>query len=665
MNIKNPAGLSFDFLENGSIRSIEAAPIRISLKAGTPFTKAGSNLYLRKRTSPFEYTALLGPGSNSRFEILGDSYSAWGSWAGLDYECRLRLSEKSRSWQWRVDISNNSEDPAELDLFYVQDIGLKPISDGLTNEYYVSQYLERRILEDIHHGAVICCRQNMKEPTGHPWLMMACQERALAASVDGMTFYGKKSRETGIPEGLHSSRLGGEYAGESSVLTLQEAPFEIAAAGGHHQSVFCATYLPDHPLATSDADLERLPVLWSEFGEGNPDRNTREPRHPAANIFNTAGFMPVDDLSDEEIDRFFGKEKRHCETEDGKLISFFCEESTHVILRAKEILADRPHAHIMQAGAGFTPDENIVSTTSFAFGIFNSHLSQGNTNFNVFLSICNSQFDLEPEVGQRIIAEVDGRRYLLGVPSAFEMGLNHCRWIYKYGGHCFQVRTWTSKAVPQVNMDFKVLSGSKVKLLITHDFDRLNGWTMTAGSNRDEYIAKPKAGSMIAGKFPQARFRMIVQAGNADYRACGDEALYDDHKDHGSRLFVLDVRETDDFCVSFAAEVRAGFDAVRIDDPDRQWAQDRRDAQAAWQTLSLNLDLKSEHADILATREILPWFGMNALIHFLTPYGLEQFSGAAWGDPRYFTGADRLAADHGEICGSQDDTPQNLLESES
>ena len=26
-----------------------------------------------------------------------------------------------------------------------------------------------------------------------------------------------------------------------------------------------------------------------------------------------------------------------------------------------------------------------------------------------------------------------------------------------------------------------------------------------------------------------------------------------------------------------------------------------------------------------------PWFGMNALIHYLTPYGLEQFSGAAWG----------------------------------
>ncbi len=54
---------------------------------------------------------------------------------------------------------------------------------------------------------------------------------------------------------------------------------------------------------------------------------------------------------------------------------------------------------------------------------------------------------------------------LLGVPSAFEIGLNHCRWIYKHGDHCFQVRTWTSKKGPQVNMDFKVISGNNVRLV--------------------------------------------------------------------------------------------------------------------------------------------------------------------------------------------------------
>ena len=165
-------------------------------------------------------------------------------------------------------------------------------------------------------------------------------------------------------------------------------------------------------------------------------------------------------------------------------------------------------AHIMQAKAGYVPDENIVSTTSFAFGVFNSHLTQGNTNFNVLLSICTSQFNLSPETGQRIFVESMAGNILLGVPSAFEMGLNHCRWIYKHGDHCFQVRTWTSKKAPQVNMDFKVISGEKVKLLITHDFDALNGWTLTPGTQPVNYVARPRTDSMIAGKFPDAQFRI-------------------------------------------------------------------------------------------------------------------------------------------------------------
>ncbi|MCK7541941.1 MAG: hypothetical protein MZV63_69170 [Marinilabiliales bacterium] len=55
------------------------------------------------------------------------------------------------------------------------------------------------------------------------------------------------------------------------------------------------------------------------------------------------------------------------------------------------------------------------------------------------------------------------------------------------------------------------------------------------------------------------------------------------------------------------------------------------DAREVWNDLSRGLSLGGEQADIAAIREILPWYGMNALTHFLTPYGLEQFSGAAWG----------------------------------
>jgi cellobiose phosphorylase len=180
-------------------------------------------------------------------------------------------------------------------------------------------------------------------------------------------------------------------------------------------------------------------------------------------------------------------------------------------------------------------------------------------------------------------------------------------------------------------MDFKVVSGNNVNLLITHHFDYLNGWTVIPGSASGEYVAKPKADSMIAGKFPQAQFRMVVNSFNSDYKACGDEALYSDNKSRGDTLFVLDVRQTSDFYMSFIGEVCSTAKTGKIEDADHQWLSDCGDAQSAWQDLCLNLCLKGDHEDIAAIQEILPWFGMNALTHFLTPYGLEQFSGAAWG----------------------------------
>jgi 1,2-beta-oligoglucan phosphorylase len=83
--------------------------------------------------------------------------------------------------------------------------------------------------------------------------------------------------------------------------------------------------------------------------------------------------------------------------------------------------------------------------------------------------------------------------------------------------------------------------------------------------------------------------------------------------------------------MSFIGEVCSAAKTVKIENADDQWISDCKDARSAWQELSLNLSLKGDHKDTAAIREILPWYGMNALTHFLTPYGLEQFSGAAWG----------------------------------
>ena len=630
LGIRSPAGLAVSFLDNGLIECIEAAPIRLSLKIASPYGDLGANLYLRKKSTPYDYRVLLGPKSNSHFAIAENSFIAKGCWDTLDYVCKLRLSERGYSWQWSIELANTSEEAVELDVIYVQDVGLVPADVGPTNDYYVSHNLERRVLQDNEHGPVICCRQNIEGPTGNPWLMMASGNSAVAASVDGMQFYGSTFRVTGVPAGALAATLGGEYSGELSVLALQEAPFTIAA-NGTHRSSFVTTYLADHPRATSVDDLRRLPDLMQEFHSEGFAQSSIDLRAPIMNIFCASPLLVVDDLSAVELERFFGTDKRHIEKEQGQLLSFFCKNNNHVVLHGKEAIVDRPHGHIMQAKAAFVPDENIMTTTSYMYGVFNSHISQGNTNFNRLLTVCSSQFNLERQTGQRIFVEIDGRRHLLGLPSAFEIGLNHCRWIYKHGEYCFQVRTWTSKTNHQVNMDFKVLRGSRVNILVSNQLDQDNGWSVTRGETADEWLAKPKAQSLIAEKFPQAQFRLLLNGNTDNCAVSGDESLHGDGQSRGDSFLVISVSDASEFCMSFVGELIGKTEAVGIEDADEQWQTDCQDAQSVWQDLCSNLGLNGDHEDLAAIREILPWYGVNALTHFLTPHGLEQVDGGAWG----------------------------------
>ena len=631
MKVTNSVGLSFDFSDSGAVRSIVVGPIRIGLRPHSPFARAGANIYLRKRGSRIDYTPLLGPESPSRFRAEQGMLEAHGSWAGLDYRCVLQLASAQHAWQWRVQVESKLAQPVELDLILVQDVGLRANSQDNVNEYYVSQYLERRVFEHAQHGAVIACRQNTRESVGHPWLLLASAGRAQSASSDGLSFYGNTFRSTGEPEALRASVLPGELAGESSIVALQETPFSLSP-GKSRESAFVATYLPDHPQASSADDLAQLPELIRSF--------PRELQPLAASIassvhhrFQGAPLLQSEPLSQRELEELFGASSawRHVERADGQLLSFFTDTSdgpSHVVLRAKEERVDRPHGHILQAKLALTPHESVMSTTAFACGVFNSHLTQGNTNFNTLLSVCTNPATPALE-GQRAFVKLGDREYLLGVPSAFAMGLAQCTWIYKHGAHTFQVRTWTSTDEPRVSLDFKVLQGGGVHVALTHQLDTLNSWSI-APSGDGQFVAKPRAGSMLAGQFPAAQFRVIVHGSQRDHFA------HDEILEGGSvpSLFVIEAKHASQLSMSFVGEVPGPATVAAIDDVEATRRADTASMLALWRELSRGFSLSEREAGaegIAAISEALPWYGMNALVHYLTPYGLEQFSGAAWG----------------------------------
>lgn len=627
MNVNSPLGLVFAFSGQGDLQSMEVGGIRIGLTMPSGSSRPHGNLYLRKRGREIAYTSLFGAESASRFCVADDIFSARGSWSGIDYECVLQLAREHTSWRWQVRVHSTLDHAVELDVVYVQDIGLKTSGPGLVNEYYVSQYLERRVFEDARYGAVVCCRQNMSERGGHPWVMIASANRATSASTDGAQLYGAMFRSTGEIDGLRTETLGGELSGELSVVALQEAPF-ILAPGASHTSAFVATYQPDHPQASSEADTQRLPELMRGFPDA-PQPPASAFSAPPPRRFDHVRPMPADDLNDGELAELFGVERRHAEHADGQLLSFFADGPRHVVLRAKELLVNRPHGHIMQAKASSVPDESVMSTTAFACGVFNSHLTQGNTNFNTLLAVCANPSTPSLASGQRIVVQLDDGEYVLGVPSAFEMGLNDCRWIYKRGSTWLQVCTWTATDAPRINLEFAVLRGGPVRLWLIHQFDDLDGWTLAAGASH-ELIARPRADSMLATRFSRPQFRVLVNSQELEYSADGAAFSRPDREPFEPFALVLDVAKTSAFCMSFVGEVTGPAEVGRILDPENQRHADAEAAAAQSRELSRELTLNGPSA-IDALREILPWYGANALIHFLTPYGLEQFSGAAWG----------------------------------
>ena len=617
MKLTNNNGLTFSFLENGNVQNIDTDKIRINLKSGNPFAQSGTQLFLRKRKeNAIEFTSLLG--STNEIAYSANQFYSKGEWKGLNYVCSLQLSDKSNSWQWKIEVANTTSENVELDIVLMQEVGLKNLNDGLVNEYYVAQYLERILLNDERHGTVAVCRQNTKEATGYPWLMMASAGKAISGLTDGMQFYGNSYRSTGIPEGLLQSELGGNMAGESPIIALQEKPFELKS-NEKHTVVYVSAYLPNHSEATSDKDLSILNDVIAEFSEIKYSTPTNWAK-TKQNLFQTAPFFPSSDLNETEIEQFFGKDVRIKEQNDKQLLSFFSSDNKHVILKAKEVLVDRSHAHIMQANLADVPTEETLSTTCFATGVFNSHISQGNTNFNVFLSINTSQFNANLNSGQRIFVELDNKTYLLGIPSAFEMGLNSCRWIYKWNETVLEVKTEAYIKSPVVQLIFNVLNDSNVKLIITHEWDKVNTWNLLQTGN-GEFEAKPIENSMITEKFPNADFRIVVENSECLKNSIRDKFTYGFND-----LFVLETSSVSHFAMQFVGEVKEKFDLENLNNQELNIS-----GTEFWGELSNHLTLKSSEKNLSAINEILPWYGMNAITHYLTPYGLEQFSGAAWG----------------------------------
>lgn len=646
--LTNPNNASFTFLENGAIFAITRRDILINQVLGSPIDGGLGNIYIRRHGEPdIAHFPLIGPRSESAFR-LADEAAIWeGARAGLRYRCALRLDTNLPIWFWTLRIHNTGHEAQTVDVVFTQDLGLGAPAAVRTNELYTSQYIDHTVYDDGTYGYVICSRQNQEQGQRFPWILHGCLQGAGGYVTDGFQFYGLTYKETNVPAALARPELpNSTYQYEFALPTLKSKLIHLPL-GATAEVTFFAVYEDDHPEATDQRDLEKIETAVQAFDQLRDldDQGATPPAPPEqASVFATAPLFPAQTLTTQELDRYFSPERRNVEAQGENVLSFFYGPDYHVVTREKELLTERPHGHILRSGRHITPDDDTLSLTAWMYGVFMSHVAIGNTNFNKVLTISRNPLNVLKSSGQRIFVKTSEGYQLLGVPSAFEMGLNSARWIYKGPEATVTVRVWTSLDDPACFLEIALEGPQELEFLITHNLVLGDAEFETSGrvdvdqeNKRVELIPAPE--EMVARRYPEARFFMVSTDADRIERIGGDGLLYQDGRNRKYAYVVVETRPLRRgvrlaLTGSVLSGERAGALADRYAKQISSHDTVRQESEEFWRTLRKQARLGiagGEAGDVTRLDDILPWYAHNALIHFTTPYGLEQYSGAAWG----------------------------------
>lgn len=639
--LQSPAGLAVQVNANGSIRRIEHGDVVLNLFPGNEIEGGPANLYLRVVGDPIAWTPLLGPRSPLAFQIDDAGLFAAGEWQGLHIALTLVLAQAALAWFWHVTVENRGAIDATVDLVYAQDVALAAYGAIRMNEYYVSQYLDHTPLLHPARGYVVATRQNLGVGGRIPWALIGSLRHGVSFATDALQLHGLATRAPdggadGIA-GLAARRLPGvRRQHEHAMTAIQDAGAQLAPRARVDLGFF-GWFEPDHPAATADSDLAAVDraLALIEASPASQRRGSAAGTPVAPTLFSVAATLRCRDLTAAEIASFWGDDLRHVEHDGEQPLSFFTAAHTHVALRAKEPRVLRPHGELFRTGDGLTPDEASLTTTAYMAGVFNSLLTQGHVSINRLLSATRSYLGLQRAHGQRLFVELEGHFVLLDVPSAWEVRPDGCRWLYAHAGGLIDVRLTAGTTLHALDLRIAVHAGPPARLLVSNHValngdDGADAVPVRYERDADGVAVRAVPDSDVGRRFPDGYFRFDPHPGTVVERVGGDELLFGDGRSRAQPFLTLLTAP------ALAAGVRITGGLVGT--PPAVSVRDAGDEAAGrlWTELSgctaMRTDSSSALAgDVAALREILPWYAHDALIHYLAPRGLEQFSGGGWG----------------------------------
>jgi len=633
--IASPAGLVVHVNANGSVRRLELGDIVLNLFPGNEVEGGPTNLYLRQLGAAPAWTPLLGPQSPLAFQLDEHGLRAAGEWRDIRIVLSLVLAESAPAWFWHLALESRGGDDLTVDVIHAQDVALAHYGAIRMNEYYVSQYLDHVPLAHPTRGSVLAVRQNLPMGGRHPWAVIGALDRAASFATDALQLHGLTTRTGDAPAGLVAPSLPGvRQQHEHAMAVLQNAPVRLVP-GATAALGFFGWFEPDHAAATSAADLatvdRALALPEASAPAGREPTTTAAP--PAVTLFSPPALLPCRDLADAEITARWGTDLRHVEREDGQILSFFTGQHTHVALRAKERRVLRPHGHLLRTGDQLAPDEASLTTTAWMAGVFNALLTQGHVSINRLLSTTRSYLGLQRSHGQRVFVELPEGYRLLDVPSAWEITPSTCRWVYAHPAGVIEVRLTAPLDRHALELAITTVAGPPARVLVSSHValggdDGADPVPVRFTRDADGIVVHPPPDSDVGRRFPDRSFRIDPLPGTVVEQVGGDELLFADGRSRAQPFLVIVT----------APGASAGFRITGelVDAPERASGGGSVEPGSFWTDLAgpVTLTVPSASprtADAMRLQEILPWFAHDALIHYLAPRGLEQYSGGGWG----------------------------------
>lgn len=617
---------TYSFLPTGDVYNFICDGQMVNLYHGNAKDGSLNNIYLRVYSeSSCSAHPLLGVSSGARLYRSGGLLIQTGTVGKIAY--RVTFRPVGNIWFWDVQLSG---DGCIVDLVYGQDIGVSEPGSILSNELYNSQYLGHSVF-DTENGYVVCSRQNMGST--HGYLQQGVLgAKAIHYSTDGLQFFGISSRQTGVPEVLSGNLEDENLQNEFAYTALQTEKMEL---NGKLELSFYGICVSDHPEAITEREyLGEILRAWNAPREENPEQVSLPPIRVKPEFGS-----PLSSLlyCENEIAQLFPQ--RQLEEREGEcLLSFFTPDSTHVVTQQKELLVERPHATIV-----ITPPDPekvnsaLISSTQFMYGIFNSHVVVGNTNFHKFISTPRNTLNLLRNNGQRLYVRLNGVYRMFNLPGLYEMGMNYSRWYYKTEDETFLMTAYTMTEGCGLRLEVEALSGKEYDFILTNLVSLAE-----VEHTRDivcEEIPDGIRFPMPTREYPELFYELRLPG--SSFTLSDDRIFFEDERPTDETLITMSIPGRSSFAVSItgwldapSAEEKKEYDS-KLD--HAQFEPEKAQAKQAYDRLTNGLQLTLPDADGVTEQrlEILnhttQWYAHNAMIHFAMPHGLEQAGGAAWG----------------------------------